>query len=39
MDTRLYQAGYLAIPLKANEGHSLNPQPTFKHDKIRTSIS
>jgi len=29
MDSRLYQAGYLAIPLKANEGHSLNPQPTF----------
>lgn len=29
MDSRLYSAGYLAIPLKANEGHSLNPQPNF----------
>lgn len=29
MDNRLYQAGYLAIPLKVNEGHSLSPQPNF----------
>lgn len=29
MDVRLYQAGYLAIPLKANEEHSLSPQPNF----------
>ena len=29
MDSRLYSAGYLALPLKANEGHPLNPQPNF----------
>jgi len=29
MDVRLYQAGYLAIPLKANVLHSLSPQPNF----------
>lgn len=29
MDARLYQAGYLAIPLQHNEGHTLNPQPNF----------
>lgn len=29
MDSRLYVAGYLAIPLKVNTGHTLNPQPNF----------
>jgi hypothetical protein len=29
MDSRLYSAGYLAIPLKANENSTLNPQPNF----------
>ena len=29
MDSRLYQSSFLAIPLKANEGHSLFPQPNF----------
>lgn len=29
MDKRLFQAGYLAIPLKANENSILNPQPNF----------
>lgn len=29
MDSRLYQAEYLGIPLKHNDGHALNPQPNF----------
>ena len=29
MDVRLYQAEYLGIPLKHNDGHALNPQPNF----------
>lgn len=29
MDSRLYSAGYLAIPLKANENSTLNPQPNW----------
>lgn len=29
MDKRLYSAGHLAIPLQANQNHSLNPQPNF----------
>lgn len=29
MDIRLYQAGYLAIPLQHNEEHTLSPQPNF----------
>jgi len=29
MDKRLFSAGHLAIPLQANENHSLNPQPNF----------
>lgn len=29
MDSRLYSAGYLAIPIKANLESSLNPQPNW----------
>lgn len=29
MDNRLYQSGYLAIPIKANENNPLFPQPNW----------
>jgi len=29
MDKRLYQSGHIAIPLSANIGHTLSPQPNF----------
>lgn len=29
MDKRLYQSGHIAIPLLANIGHTLSPQPNF----------
>lgn len=29
IDSRLYQANYLALPLAANENHPLDPQPNY----------
>jgi hypothetical protein len=29
IDKRLYESGYLSIPLKKNESSSLNPQPNW----------